>query len=115
MLTEYQQYKIVQYEGQKSLKKLASMYNTTWQEIYYTYSDIVDNKPLYQKYKIRAKVHTRCQTMLHKARQIKYRRLNHESKRNTDAIYMEATKSRPYIRGVRVIQNKSRENDINNK
>ena len=94
--TDEEKIALVDGEGKHSIRHFARIFGCTPKDIYTLYSELLESgeyRPI-------------------KREVIRRRQL--ESERLVDAVQMEATKSRPYVRGIRDVQDKSRKDDINN-
>lgn len=96
---------LVYHENYKPLWKHAKHFKCSWKCVYANYTEMLESGEYIEiAKKVRRKRKKHFAVV--KIRKIQRRRRS-ESKGTTDAIPMEAPKSRPYIRGIRAIQNQS--------
>lgn len=97
---------LVYHESNLPLFKHARHFKCSWKCVYANYTLMFESGE-YLEIKKLARRKRKNHNALLKIRKILQRRRRSESQRTTDAIPMEAPESRPYLRRVRVIQNKS--------
>ena len=104
---------LVENEGNKPLYAHARHFNCSWKCVYANYTEMLETgeyvkirkEVIVERKRRRALIGIKQLITIKKL--VEQRRHEVESERTTNAVQVEASKSRPHIRGVRVIQNKS--------